>query len=126
MTSPLFRPAPRTAVGLAILGLAALGFALWMRYVVIEVSTVGIACESGLRSALCLLRSGTIALFNHSAFGGIAILAALAHLWRPRVALFGLALVAGLLGVVLYNTGVAALALALLVVSFARPAPAGA
>lgn len=119
-----FPPTGIAAILVAALGLAALGFALWMRYAVVEVSTVGLACEAGLRSTLCLLRGGVIVLFNQSVFGGLAILAALVHLWRPHVAPFGVALAAGAIGVVLYNTGLAALALALLVVSFARPAPA--
>ena len=51
---------------------------------------------------------------------------ALVNLLRPAVSLFAFALIAAGLGIVLYNVALSGLAVALLIVSFARPAPASA
>jgi hypothetical protein len=55
----------------------------------------------------------------------VALIAALIQLWRPNAVMFGVGIVFALLGLVLYNTRLAALAAALLVLSLARPWPAG-
>ncbi|BBF92269.1 hypothetical protein [Blastochloris tepida] len=123
---PPFLPSPRATSVLIAAGFLAVGWAMYVRYLVIENSTVGLACEAGLATTMCGMRRIVTLLFNYSVFGWIALAAALAHLTRPHVALFALALVAGGIGVVLYNKELAALALGLLVISFARPAPAAA
>ena len=45
------------------------GYALYMRYLVIEQSTVGLACQAGLPTWLCATRKVMIALFTNSVFG---------------------------------------------------------
>ena len=60
-------------------------------------------------------------MFVQGAFGGVALIASGVQLCRPNVVAFGTGLVFALFGLVLYNTRVSALAVALLVLSLARP-----
>ena len=106
---------------IAILGLAALAGALFLRYEVIENSGIGIACETGEESFICAFRYAVIMIFARSLFGWIALISACIQLWRPNSVTFGTAVVFALLGLVLYNTRIAALAVGLLVLSLARP-----
>jgi hypothetical protein len=117
----LFLPSKRASVALAMLGLAALGAALYLRYTVIQNSVIGIACEAGEESLTCTIRLAVILMFVRGAFGWVALIASGVQLWRPNVVAFGMGLVFALLGLVLYNTRVSALAVALLVLSLARP-----
>ena len=94
-----------------------------MRYQVIEQSAVGIACESAGASWLCANRRAAIALFTPQAFGIVALGTALLNLLRPSVVFWGVALLAGGAGIVLYNTALSALAVALLAISLARGVP---
>ena len=119
----LFLPSPRALAVLAMLGLAALGAALYLRYALIQNSAIGIACEAGEQSLTCALRLAVILAFVQGAFGWVALIAAGVQLWRPNVAAFATGLTFALLGLVLYNTRVSALAVALLVLSLARPWP---
>jgi len=124
MTSrPLFRPTAQQTCWLITLGFLALGYALYLRYLAIELTSVGLACQAGAQTWLCATRKVVMVLFNNSVFGWVALAAALLNLIRPSLLLFAIALAAGAAGVVLYNAGLAGLALALLVVSFARPTP---
>jgi hypothetical protein len=123
MSRPLHRPTPRQAACLAVISLAALCYGFFMRYHVIEQSAVGIACEGNGATWLCASRRTTIALFTPQVFGIIALGAALLNLLRPSVVLWGLALVASGAGIVLYNVALSALAVALLMLSLARPVP---
>ena len=81
-----------------------------MRYRVIEQSAVGIACEGGGANWLCASRRTAIALFTPQVFGIVALGAALLNLLRPSVVLWALALLAGGVGIVLYNVALSALA----------------
>jgi hypothetical protein len=127
MTSrPLFRPTAQQTCWLITLGFLAVGYALYMRYMAIELTSVGLTCQAGAQTWLCSTRQFVMVLFNNSVFGWVALAAALLNLIRPSLFLFGIALAAGAAGVVLYNAGLAGLALALLIVSFARPASIGA
>ena len=92
-----------------------------MRYLVIEQTAVGQSCEGGLASWLCATRRLFIWLFNNNVFGLVGLGAALLHILRPSVVPFCIALGAAGFGVVLYNTGLASFALALLTLGFARP-----
>jgi hypothetical protein len=123
MSRPLFLPTPRQTACLLAIGITALACAFYLRYWVIEQSSVGISCQDGLRSALCSIRSTTIALYRPSVFGAVALGAALLNLLRPSIVLWAIALFAGGLGIVLYNVVLSALAVALLILSLARPAP---
>jgi Gpi18-like mannosyltransferase len=119
-----FMPSRRTMVVLAVLSLAALGAALFLRYGIIQNTPMGLACEAGEASFTCKLRLVVIIMFVQECFGWAALIAALVQLWRPNSIALGVGLVFALLGLVLYNTRVSALAVTLLVLSFARPLPA--
>jgi hypothetical protein len=115
-----FRPSRRQARLLGSLALAALAAALYVRYGIIENTQIGFACDAGELSFICQLRLATVYLFNATAFGAVAIAAAGLQLCRPNIVAFGIGLVFAGFGVVLYNTRLSALALALLVLSLAR------
>jgi len=119
----LFLPSSRATNLLLIVGLCSIGYALYMRYLAIEQSAVGLACQAGLNTLLCSTRQITIVLFTYSVFGWFALIVAALNLLRPSLALFAGALAAACCGVVLYNVGLSALAAGLLVLSFARRAP---
>jgi hypothetical protein len=119
----LFLPSARATNGLLIVGFCSLGYALYMRYLAVEQSAVGLACQTGLNTWLCFTRQITIALFTYSAFGWAALVVAALNLVRPSLLLFAIALAAACCGVVLYNVGLSSLAAGLLVLSFARRAP---
>jgi hypothetical protein len=120
----LFLPSARATNVLLIIGFCALGYAFYMRYLVIEQSTVSLACEAGTKSWLCTSRGIVTVLFTYSVFGWAALIVAALNLLRPSLVLFAVALAATGLGLVLYNGGLAALAAGLLVLTLARRAPA--
>ncbi|MGZ8416357.1 MAG: hypothetical protein ACXWVQ_05120 [Methyloceanibacter sp.] len=117
----LFLPSRRAASILAMLGVVALGTALYLRYAIIQNSAIGVACEAGEASFTCKLRLAVILMFVQDCFGWVAMIAAGVQLWRPNIVAFGTGAVFALLGLVLYNTRASALAIALLVLSLARP-----
>jgi len=120
----LFLPSKGAALLLVLLGLAAVTAALFLRYGIIQNTPIGLACEAGEASFTCKLRLVVIVMFAQECFGWTALIAALVQLWRPNAVALGVGLVFALLGIVLYNTRVSALAVTLLVLSFARPQPA--
>ena len=122
--SSLFLPSARQTNWLLVIGFASLGYALYLRYLVIEQSSVSLACEGGLQTWLCATRKLLIPLFQNSVFGWVALAAAALNFIRPSLALFGAVLIAGGFGIVLYNVGLSALAFGLLMLSLSRPAPA--
>jgi hypothetical protein len=124
MQARLFLPTARQTNWLLVIGFLALGEALYLRYLAIEYATVALACQAGLQTWLCTTFRLVIALFNHSVFGWIALSAALLNLLRPSIILVSIGLAAAGFGLVLHNAGLSGLAVALLVVSLARPAPA--
>jgi hypothetical protein len=117
----LFLPSPRALNWLLTIGFLSLGYALYLRYLVIEQSMVGQACDAGLDTWLCLARKVATGLFNHQVFGWIAVVMATLNAIRPSLPLFAIALVATAFGIVLYNVGLAAFAAAVLITGFARP-----
>ncbi len=119
----LFLPNARATNWLLVIGFCSIGYALYMRYLAVEQSTVGLACQAGLNTWLCFTRQITIVLFTYSVFGWVALIVAALNLLRPSLVLFGLALAAASSGVVLYNVGLSSLAAGLLVLSLARRAP---
>jgi hypothetical protein len=119
----LFLPNARATNWLLVIGFCSIGYALYMRYLAVEQSTVGLACQAGLNTWLCFTRQITIALFTYSVFGWVAVIVAALNLLRPSLVLFGFALAAAGCGVVLYNVGLSSLAVGLLVLSLARRAP---
>lgn len=120
---PLFRPTAAQLNGLLIAAFLSVGYALYLRYMVIEQSTVSLACEMGQRTWLCLTRKIFLALFQNGVFGIVALVAAVVNLVRPSIVPLIVALIAGSFGIVLYNVETSALAAGLLILSLARPAP---
>ncbi|MGP0088964.1 MAG: hypothetical protein ACLPKB_03240 [Xanthobacteraceae bacterium] len=124
MRTRTFLPTARQLNWLLIVGFSSVGYALYLRYLAIELPTVSLACEGGLDTWLCLTRHVVLALFKHWVFGAIALAAACINLIRPSMVPFSIALAAAGFGIVLYNTALAALAAALLILSLARPVSA--
>ena len=121
MNTQLFLPSARQTNWLLIVGFLSVGYALYLRYLVIEQSTVGLACEGGLRTWLCSTRRLAITLFTHSVFGWLAVAAAVLNLVRPHLVLLAIGIAAAGFGIVLYNVALSAFAVALLILSLARP-----
>jgi hypothetical protein len=120
----LFFPTARQWNVLIALGLVSLGYALYLRYIVIEQAWVALSCQDGATTWICITRNATIALFKNWVFGTAALGVAVLNLIRPSLLLFAVAMVAAAFGIVLYNIGASGLAAALLILSFARPASA--
>jgi hypothetical protein len=124
MQNRLFLPTDRQTIWLLIVGFLAVGEALYLRYLALEHGPVALACQGGLNSWLCTTFRLVIVLYNHAVFGWVALAAALLNLVRPSIVLMSVALAAAGFGLVLHNAGLAGLAVALLILSLARPAPA--
>jgi hypothetical protein len=122
--SKRFLPSAPATHWLLIVGFLAVGEALYLRYLAIEYAQVSLACQAGLKTWLCASFRGAIALYNHSVFGYVALVAAVLNLVRPSIVLMSIALAAAGFGLVLHNADLSGLAVALLVLSLARPAPA--
>ncbi len=120
----LFLPSARAINILLRIGFCSVGYALYLRYLVIEQSSISLACEGGLNTWLCFTRNVVTTLFRHSVFGFLALAAAILNLLRPSLVLNAIALAAAGFGIVLYNVGLAGIAVALLILSLARRAPA--
>jgi len=116
----LFKPSRRAVLILSPLVIAAIGLALYLRYRIIQNTPIGLACEAGEESLTCTIRLAIINFFMWSGFGWTAVAAALMQLWGPNIAAFGIGLVCAAFGLVLYNTRLSALAVALLLLSLAR------
>jgi hypothetical protein len=116
-----FRPSARAWNWLLTIGFLALGYAFYLRYLVLEQPVVSQACDGGLDTSLCAIRNIATAFFNHQVFGWIALGAAILNLIRPSLLLFAIALAGSAFGIVLHNAGLSSLAAALLITSFARP-----
>jgi hypothetical protein len=119
----LFLPSARATNFLLIIGFCSIGYALYLRYLVLEQSSVGLACAAGLNTWLCFTRRIADVLFSHSVFGWMALAISAVNLLRPSLVLFALALSIACFGVVLYNEGLSSIAVGLLLLSFARRAP---
>jgi hypothetical protein len=121
MTSS-FTPTARQSNWLVAVGLLGFGYAIYLRYMVLENVPVGLACDAGQQTWLCLSRRIAGTLDNNGAFGWIALAAGIIAFIRPGVVFLSVALVATALGLVLHNAGLAGIAGGLVVLSFARPA----
>jgi hypothetical protein len=121
--SPRFLPTARQANWIITIGFLALGYALYLRYFAIQNTTIGLACDAGLGTSICVIRKAAYTFGAHSVFGWIAFGAALINLARPSAIMFTLGLAATAFGLVLYNAGLAGIAAGLLIMSFARPVP---
>ena len=119
-----FRLTPYQVQFLLVIGFITVGYALYLRYLAVEFSTVALACDGGLQSLLCKSRALATALFKNSVFGIVALIIATLHVMRPSIVLLTGGLIAAGLGIVLYNVVLSGLAIGLLILGFARPAPA--
>jgi prepilin signal peptidase PulO-like enzyme (type II secretory pathway) len=119
-----FRLTPYQVQWLLIVGFVTVGYALYLRYFAIEFSTVALACDAGLQTMLCKARALATSLFKNSVFGIAALVIATLHVIRPSIVLLTGGLIAAGLGIVLYNIALSGLAVGLLILGFARPAPA--
>jgi hypothetical protein len=119
-----FRLTPYQVQFLLIVGFVTVGYALYLRYLAIEFSTAALACDAGLQTTICKMRLLATYLFKNSVFGVVALVIAALHVMRPSVVLLTGGLVAAGLGIVLYNISLSGIAIGLLILGFARPAPA--
>ena len=124
MQPRLFLPTARQTSWLMIVGFLAVGEALYLRYLAVEFSTVALACDAGLQTMICKMRLLATYLFKNSVFGVVALVIAVLHVMRPSIVLLTGGLVAAGLGIVLYNISLSGIAIGLLILGFARPAPA--
>jgi hypothetical protein len=119
-----FRLSPYQVQWLLITGFLSVGYALYLRYLAVEFSTVALACDAGLQTMICKIRLLITYLFRNSVFGIAALVIAVLHVIRPSIVLLTAGLVAAGFGIVLYNIALSGLAIGLLILGFARPAPA--
>jgi hypothetical protein len=119
-----FRLTPYQVQWLLIVGFLSVGYALYLRYLAVEFSTVALACEAGLQTLLCKTRILATVLFKNSVFGITALVIAVLHLIRPSIVLLTGGVIAAGFGIVLYNIELSGIAIGLLILGFARPAPA--
>lgn len=117
-----FMPSPVAIHWLIAIAFTSVGYAMYLRYLAIENPVVGLACDAGLTTWLCLSRKVALPLYEYYVIGGLAVVAAVIHLVRPSVIAGAVAVAAAGLGLVLFNGDAAGLAIGLLVLSFARPA----
>jgi hypothetical protein len=96
---------------------------MYLRYMVMENSTMSLACQGGLATWLCDSFRLVNMLYPHQVFGALALALALINLIRPSIALAAVALGAAAFGIVLHNADLSALAAGVLILSLARPAP---
>jgi hypothetical protein len=119
-----FRLTPYQVQWLLVVGFVTVGYALYLRYFGIEFSTTALACDAGLQTVICKARLVATALFKNSVFGITALVIATLHVIRPSIVLLTGGLIAAGLGIVLYNVVLSGLAIGMLILGFARPAPA--
>src|SRR3954453_2996607 len=121
MQARQFEPTAREINILLIVGFLSVREALYVRYLAIEHAPVSLACQGGLNTWLCSTFRLVIALYNHGVFGWVAMAAALLNLVRPSIVLVMVAVATAGFGLVLHNADLAGLAVALLILSLARP-----
>ena len=120
---PLFLPTARQTNFLLIVAFLCLGQAMYLRYMVMENSTMSLACQGGLAIWLCDSFRLVNLLYPHQVFGGMALFVALLNLVQPSIVLVAVALAAASFAIVLHNADLSALAAGVLILSLARPAP---
>jgi len=117
----LFQPSAAGLNWVITIGFLALGYAIYLRYLVIEQTQIGLACDGGLKTWLCLSRTVVTAFFENEVFGWVSLGAAMLTLIRPSLLLFTIGFAASAFGVVLHNAGLSGFAAAFLILCFARP-----
>jgi hypothetical protein len=107
-----------------VVGFLTIGYAIYLRYMAIEFTQVRLECDAGLQTMLCKTRLLMTYLFKNYVFGGTALIIAILHVIRPSIVTLTGGLIAACFGIVLYNIGLAGIAIGVLILGFARPAPA--
>src|SRR4030088_1924627 len=74
-----FRLTPYQVQFLLVVGFVTVGYALYLRYMAIELSTVALACDAGLQTMSCKTRIVATSLFRNSVFGIVALVIAPLH-----------------------------------------------
>ena len=124
MSRPLFRPSLRQAAWLAAIALVSIGYALLSAPPGDRAIRRGHRLRGRDRRRGCApAATPRYRCSRPVVFGLVAIGAALLNLVRPSFVLCAVALIAGGFGIVLYNVALSAFAVALLILSLARPAP---
>ncbi len=120
-----FRLTPYQVQWLLIVGFVTVGYALYLRYLAIEFSTggAGLRCRLADHAVQDAGRSRPICSRTRCS-AAVALVIAMLHVIRPSIVLLTGGLIAAGLGIVLYNIGLSGLAIGLLILGFARPAPA--
>ncbi len=77
-----------------------------------------------MQTWFCSTRNVATALFRQNVFGIAALIVAALNLLRPSIVLLSAGIVAAAFGLALYNPSLAGFAVGLLILGFARPAPA--
>ena len=80
-----FRLTPYQVQFLLVVGFVTVGYALYLRYLAVEFSTVALACDAGLQTMLCKSRALATYLFKNSVFGIVALIIATLHVMRPSI-----------------------------------------
>ena len=125
MKKHVFQLTAREVQWLMIVGFVTVGYALCLRYLAIEYSPVALACDAGgLQTWLCKTRLVATWLVRNSVFGIAALTIAVLNLVRPSIVLLTAGLAIAGTGTVPCNIALSGLALGLLILGLARPAPA--
>ena len=119
----LFLPNARAINWLLIVGFCSIGYALYMRYLAVEQSTIGLASSGGTEHLAVFHTPGHHRFVHLFGFRMGRADCRYSQSLRPSLVLFALALAAASCGVVLYNVGLSSFAAGLLVLSLARRAP---
>src|SRR5260370_17364154 len=82
-----FRLPPYQVQWLLVVGSRTAGYALYLRYLAIEFSSVALACDAGLQTMMCKTRLLATYLFRNSVFGVVALIIATLHVIRPSILL---------------------------------------
>src|SRR5579862_326757 len=98
-----FRLTPYQVQFLLVVGFVTTGYALYLRYLGIEFSTVALSCDAGLQTLICTARALATSLFKNSVFGITALVIATLNFIRPSIVLLTGGLITACLGIVLYN-----------------------
>ena len=77
------RLTPYQVQWLLVVGFLTVGYALYLRYLAIEFSSVALACDAGLQTMICKTRILATYLFRNSVFGVGALIIAALHIIRP-------------------------------------------
>lgn len=124
MTKTPFTLTPYQVQWIMLIAFASVSFAFYVRNFAIEPAKMALACDAGLQTWLCQTRSLANVLHRREVFGIAAIVIAVLHLIRPSIILLTAGVAAAGLGIMLYNVTLSGIAVGLLILGFARPAPA--